>query len=148
MARGRALEKSVISVVAKNLNVKVNSCGAIIDPRYPVVIGSPDGVGDGFVMEVKCPTCEKVISNYLTKEDRPKDKYYAQIQLQMFLYKCRKGYFCVADPKFEQNNKVTVILVKYSEVYVKSLIDKSVSFWKINIFPKLLQSAACCLIDK
>lgn len=35
---------------------------------------------------------------------------------------------------------VTILPVSYNDKYVKELIGQVVSFWKLNIFPKLYES--------
>jgi len=67
-------------------------------------------------------------------------KYKAQINLQMFSTGVTKGLFIVADPDFENTKQVTMKWIEYDQDFTKLLIDKSITFWKKNIFPKLIES--------
>jgi len=51
-----------------------------------------------------------------------------------------KGLFIVADPDFENIKQVTLKWIEYDQDFTKLLIDKSMTFWKESIFPKLLES--------
>lgn len=53
--------------------------------------------------------------------------------------KQKKGLFCVADPNFENNKKITTVWLTYDEQFL-SIIEKAIEFWKHNIFPRLLKS--------
>ena len=67
-------------------------------------------------------------------------KYKAQMNLEMFSTGLSKGLFIVADPDFEINKKVTLKWIDYNQDFTTSLMEKSITFWKNNIFPKLLDS--------
>lgn len=57
-----------------------------------MIAGSPDGIfQDGFV-EIKCPVSEKTYFNYI-KDGKPTNKYYAQMQIQMYLTGIKKCFF-------------------------------------------------------
>lgn len=47
-----------------------------------MIAGSPDGISDDFVIEIKCPTHADTLNSYI-RNDKPTEKYYAQ--MQMFL---------------------------------------------------------------
>ncbi|KAJ8915458.1 hypothetical protein NQ315_003221 [Exocentrus adspersus] len=100
MARGINLEKSVIVAVEEKLHMKLKPCGIILIKRYPIFGASPDAITDEFVVEIKCPTKEKTVTNYI-KNNQIVNKYKAQIHLQMLATEKKKGLFCVADPNFE-----------------------------------------------
>ena len=52
----------------------------------------------------------------------------------------RKGLFCVAKHNFEETGELITIWVDYNEGFLKNMIEKALQFWKINIYPKLLES--------
>lgn len=139
MKRGRRLEHSVIKSVQNILKKRVKPCGLFLSPQYPMIAASPDGICKDAVIEVKCPTSESTKTNYINNGSIS-EKYRAQIQLQMFVTKMRKGYFCVAHPDFEDSKKVDVIVVDYDSEYVSNLLVNVASFWKSNIFPLLIRS--------
>ncbi|KAK5639483.1 hypothetical protein RI129_011221 [Pyrocoelia pectoralis] len=118
----------------------VKNCGLILDPSFPVLGASPDAIGADFVVEVKCPTSIKTELNYI-KDGKINNRYLAQIQLQMFMCKLEKGYFCMAKHDFETTKNMEIILVEYNEGFIMDLINRSMLFWKKNIFPILINSA-------
>ena len=82
----------------------------------PIFGSSPDGLSDEYVIEVKCPTNEKTVTNYL-RSNVPAPKVKAQIRLQMhFAYK-KKGLLCVAHPDFETSRTVDIVAVQYDCTY-------------------------------
>ncbi|XP_043478494.1 uncharacterized protein LOC122513004 [Leptopilina heterotoma] len=139
MERGKKLEEKVITEVEKQLKLSINKCGMFLVPSLPMVAASPDGINSEFVVEVKCPSSEKTIENYL-KNGQLSQKCKAQINLQMLAAEKKKGLFCVADPKFENNKNFQFVWVKYDENFTNKIIKNSVDFWKQNIFPALLNS--------
>ncbi|KAF9793822.1 hypothetical protein SFRURICE_010215 [Spodoptera frugiperda] len=92
MKRSRKLESSVIKTVQNILKKRVKPCGLFLSPQYPMIAASPDGICKDAVIEVKCPTSENTETNYI-RNGNISEKYLAQIQLQMFVTKMRKGYF-------------------------------------------------------
>ena len=50
------------------------------------------------------------------------------------------GLFCVADPLFEQNKKITTVWLAYDANF-STTIKQAIHFWKQNIFPRLVISA-------
>ncbi|KAL4718152.1 hypothetical protein ACJJTC_003367 [Scirpophaga incertulas] len=90
MKRGRRLERSVIKYVQNILKKRVKPCGLFLSPQYPMIAAYPDGICKDAVIEVKCPTSESTKTNYI-HNGSISEKYQAQIQLQMFVTKMRKG---------------------------------------------------------
>ncbi|KAJ8667698.1 hypothetical protein QAD02_009361 [Eretmocerus hayati] len=54
MKRGRALEKFVLRALASKLKLEIKKCGLILIPEIVVIGASADGLGDDFVVEIKC----------------------------------------------------------------------------------------------
>lgn len=138
MKRGRDLEKRVMEVVSKNFKIEINNCGMFLRPDLPLFGASPDGITDDFVIEIKCPSKDETFKNYMTRKREIAPKYKAQIQLQMYLANRKRGIFCVASADFEKTKDLTAIIMDIEEDYIHDLIDCATSFWKVNIFPKLL----------
>lgn len=136
MRRGRDLEKKVRKVLAKEMNIPIKDCGLMIDHLNPIVGASADGITEDYVIEIKCPKFSRTVSHYIA-DNKVQQRYFAQIQLQMFLHRKEKGVFCVADPEFETNKKIQVVIVDLEETYCKDMIEKSVKFWNDMLFPKL-----------
>lgn len=84
MKRGRFLENEVREVVAKKLGKKIKNSGLFISQEHPMLAGSPDGICEDSVVEIKCPISSKTYLNYI-KNGRPSKKCFAQVQMQMYL---------------------------------------------------------------
>lgn len=141
MERGKTLEKEVLKCLEKKVGANFKYIGLQLNPKYPIFGASPDALYDDYCVEVKCPTSEKSISFYLTKDKRISAKYNAQVQLQMFLLNKTKCLFCIADPDFENNSKLQYIWVDYDEKHTEFLLDSAEQFWKENIFKHLYDDA-------
>lgn len=57
----------------------------------------------------------------------------------MLFAKKSQGYFCIADPQFETNGKVTVIVENFDDKFIKAVMKRAANFWKNSIFPILLK---------
>ncbi|XP_046744287.1 uncharacterized protein LOC124410167 [Diprion similis] len=141
MERGRRLEKEVIKLLKEMLKTNIEDCGLLVGARFPVIGASPDGVGDDFVVEIKCPMTRKAESRYIAANHQIAKKFLAQIQLQMFMKQVKKGFFCIANHDFETSHKIRLICVDYDEDFVLDLIEKAIAFWKENIYPLILRAA-------
>uniref|UniRef100_A0A8D8SYM1 YqaJ viral recombinase domain-containing protein n=1 Tax=Cacopsylla melanoneura TaxID=428564 RepID=A0A8D8SYM1_9HEMI len=141
LKRGRELEDSVLLEVGKKLNIpNIQKCGLFINPEWPVLGASPDGLTEKHVFEVKCPSSEKTKINYI-KDGNITYKCLFQMLLQMKFAGKKEGIFCVADPDFEQSRNVTTIHVPYDAGLCDQVLKDAVEFWKKAIFPHLYRSA-------
>lgn len=139
MQRERNLENTVVKEVERIINKKLEKCGFVLIPKSPIFGASPDAMGDNFVVEVKCPSSEKALVQYISN-GQITAKYKAQIHLQMIAADTKTGLFCVADANFEKNKKVNLMWIDLDQNYISSLMDKAMDFWKYNIFPKMINS--------
>ncbi|KOB68049.1 Alkaline nuclease [Operophtera brumata] len=139
MKRGRMLEDKVRKTVSTRLGKKIQKCGLMLCKKYPMLAGSPDGICEANVIEIKCPISEKTLKNYV-QNGKPTQKFYVQMQLQMYLTGLHKGYFCVADCNYSVNKNVDIISVTFDDKYVSDFIKVLVSSWKDNVYPLLYQS--------
>lgn len=139
MKRGRELEELVIAEIVKKLKVTIEKSGLILIPSLPILGASPDGMGDYFVVEIKCPHSDKTLKNYIS-DGKISNKCKGQINLQMLAAKKKKALFCVADPQFECNKEFQFLWIDYDKEFTDSMIDKAVSFCKQHIFPVLMKS--------
>ncbi|CAH0599465.1 unnamed protein product [Chrysodeixis includens] len=135
--RGRKLEKHVLKVIEDKLHVKIKQSGFML--INGILGASPDGVGEDFVVEIKCPASEKTVKSYI-QNDIVNNKYKTQILCQMLACKKSKGLFCVADPLFETTKNIHLVWVDFDEVYINEIINKAEAFWSLYVFPKLLES--------
>ncbi|KAJ8668959.1 hypothetical protein QAD02_000218 [Eretmocerus hayati] len=88
MKRGRILEQRIFDELYRK-GYKVSKCGIFILPAYPILGGSPDGISDDYILEIKCPASESTFKNYLHNGNIT-PKYKAQMMLQMFVARKRK----------------------------------------------------------
>lgn len=140
MKRGRILEDEVKKVVESKLRKKIRRCGLLLSTEYPMLAGSPDGIFEDGIIEIKCPLNEKTYKNYV-KNGSATEKYNVQMQVQMYLSQKKKCLYCVADPDFSNNKKVEIINVSFDFDYVDNLIKNNLlNFWKCNIYPLLYHS--------
>ncbi|XP_063893363.1 uncharacterized protein LOC126054673 [Helicoverpa armigera] len=140
MKRGRILENEVRKTVSNKLGKKIKHCGLMLSKNYPMIAGSPDGICEDSIIEIKCPMSAKTLKKYIVN-GKPTIKFYVQMQLQMYLTGLKKGYFCVADSSYSANKNVEIICVSYDEKYVLNFLDVIVSLWKENVYPLLYQSS-------
>lgn len=133
MERGRKLEKLVSAEVAKRLDLQIQDCGIFLIPSHPFLGASPDGVGKDFVLEIKCPSSERNVKYYI-ENGKITERYKAQMMLQMFAAKRKRGIFCVADPNFENNKNFTHIWIEYDEKFTDELIKKVTKFWEVQMW--------------
>lgn len=111
--RGRRLEKLIIAEIEKELKLKIEKSGLLLISSLPILGASPDGIGCDFILEIKCPSSEKTIENYLPK-GQISEKCKGQINLQMLAAE-KKGLFCVADSNFENNKQFKFVWIEYDE---------------------------------
>ncbi|GBP66044.1 hypothetical protein EVAR_37691_1 [Eumeta japonica] len=121
MKRGRILEDEVRKTVSANLEKKIRICGLFLSKSYPMLAGSPDGICENSIIEIKCPMSQKTVKTYVNN-GKPTQKFYVQMQLQMLLTGHKKGYFCVADCNYSANKKVDIMEIMYDEKYVSDFL--------------------------
>jgi hypothetical protein len=134
--RGLNLEKQVFAKL-KTSYPEIQEIGVIINNAYPIYAASPDGINKDFIFEIKCPAKTSTVKNYLKDDGSIANKFKAQMNLQMLLSGRKKGIFCVADVKFEENNETTEVEIDLDEKFCAALMLRSGKFWKNCIFPKL-----------
>ncbi len=138
MKRGRNLEKDVLKSVERKTKQRFQTSGLILSKDHPIFGASPDGINESCLLEIKCPFSDKARSSYLDSSGSVKEKFLAQMQLQMHFSKKSSCYFCVANPKFEENGNFELILVDYDQEYAEDLMESALAFWKKAIWPILL----------
>ena len=139
MERGRNLEDKVLKVVQQKQNSAIKKCGFIVIQKVPFLGASPDGIIQDCPVEVKCPGNSKTYANYVSN-GQLKDKYKAQIMLQMYAMNKKKGLFCIADPEFEKNKSVEMFWIDWDEKFFFQLLFSASLFWKECNFERLLKT--------
>ena len=142
ISHGRIYERKALLEFEKKEKRKVERCGLFVDPAYPYLGASPDGLTDNgkSLVEVKCPfsardsmICPETVP-YLCKENnkislRKNHNYFFQVQGQLCLTRKEKCYFVVftrkdlfieeisQDPAFFQNEMLPGLKKFYEKYY-------------------------------
>lgn len=137
MKRGTDLEGHVFAVLQKEYP-SLRNAGLVLDPQFPWMGASPDGLADDFVLEIKCPYTPKTYECYIDVNKLSK-KYFAQIQLQMHMTHKTKALLGVAALDFEKSRRVTQVWIDYDKQYVDKVMAEAFEFWTKGVFPALLR---------
>ena len=141
MRRGRDLEPRVLQAMEKRLGQRISRSGVIISRRHPIFGASPDGVTeDGTIVEVKCPSKDSTMAQYISSDGGVCAKPYAQLQLLMQMAGTTRSYFCVAEPDFEISGAIRVLSVTLDEQYCSGLISACTRFWARTVFVRLCRN--------
>ncbi|XP_055589666.1 uncharacterized protein LOC129741878, partial [Uranotaenia lowii] len=135
MQRGTDLEGHVFNVLKKQYP-SLRNTGLVLDPQFPWMGASPDGIADDFVLEIKCPYTPNTFACYIDVNKLSK-KYFAQIQLQMHMTHRTKALLGVAALDFERSRKVTQVWIDYDKEYVDGVMEEAFEFWSKGVFPAL-----------
>lgn len=111
---GKDNELNALKEFMKIMGITVKSCGLFVDRNYPFLAASPDGlIDDDGMVEIKCPykarnllpedAIEQKMIQFATFEDgkfrlKRTDKYYYQVQGQLFVTGRKFCYFIVWTP--------------------------------------------------
>ncbi|XP_050088691.1 uncharacterized protein LOC126572979 [Anopheles aquasalis] len=137
MKRGTELEGQVLAELQKEFP-SLRPTGLVLDPAYPWMGASPDGIADEFVLEIKCPYTPKTYACYVDVTKLSK-KYFAQIQLQMHMTHRTKALLGVAALDFETTKKVSKVWIDYDKEYVANIMEDSLAFWREAVFKAMLR---------
>lgn len=136
MMRGTVLEEYVFKEVQKEYPA-LKRCGLIMCHKtHPLFAASPDGLHQDFVLEIKCPGTTNTFQQY-TNLDKLNKKYFAQIQLQMFVTGKKKALLAVASLDFETTRKITKLWIEYDEEYTTQMIKDASEFYEQAVYPAL-----------
>lgn len=115
MARGKDLEDEALSTVNFITGLDFKKVGFIDSGRgYGC---SPDGLCDGYGLELKCPLIQNHVE-YLAGGELPK-KYLAQVQGSMAVTGFKEWYFCSYHPGV----KPLIVRVDRDDEYCSKLIE-------------------------
>lgn len=137
MKRGTDLEGHVFAILQKEYP-SLRNTGLVLDPEFPWMGASPDGLADDFVLEIKCPYTPNTHACYIDVNKLSR-KYFAQIQLQMHMTRKTKALLGVAALDFEKTRNVTKVWIDYDKEYVDGVMSESFEFWQKGVFPALLR---------
>lgn len=150
---GRETEESALECYRIKRNPLVKKCGFVVCVKEPWIGVSPDGVdiGCNILIEIKCPMSGKehglewMLENckatklYIKKREsgfelNKNHKYYAQIQLSMYVLGCVTCDFIVYS-KYE--NDFIVLEIQFNEEYVRSLISSLKQVYFQHLLPEI-----------
>lgn len=83
-------------------------------PEYPIFGASPDSLTNELIVEIKCPSSENAVNNYM-KDREITYKYKAQMNFQMLATNKQKSLFYVARPDFEISREYIHVFIVYNE---------------------------------
>ena len=152
---GQKYESVAVNLYEKSMGVKIRSCGLFVCKEHPFLAASPDGLGEGFIVEVKCPYTNRAhgITSLTTpflketqnsansdgkslslKKGHP---YYYQVQGQLLctnMKVCRFIVFTLA-----KENNLVVIDVPRDDDDIRFMLEKLTSFYEDHFKSKLLR---------
>ena len=155
-----AREKYAEIMAASHDEFTVASCGLVLNPEWPHLGASPDGVvcckccGNG-VLEIKCPYCHrydsvKDLSNDSSSCLKTSDldnslhldqdhAYYFQVQTQIFLSQVAYSDFCVCTfPPGTTSPQIHIERIYPNYQLWHTCVDKSTEFFQTCLLPELL----------
>lgn len=136
MMRGTVLEEFVFEEVKKEFP-ELQRAGLIMNHKvHPFFAASPDGLHEDFVLEIKCPNTQKTFETYVNVNKLSK-KYFAQIQLQMYITGKSKALLAVASLNFEKTRNITKIWIPFDDDYMTDMLEQAMEFYERAVFPAL-----------
>jgi hypothetical protein len=136
MYRGTVLEEYVFNEIKKEYPT-LQKCGLIMNHKInPFFAASPDGLHEDFVLEIKCPGTKNTFEQY-TNLNKLNKKYFAQIQLQMYVTEKKHALLAVASLDFEVTRNITKLWIDFDAEYVNEMIEHASEYYEDAIFPAL-----------
>ena len=123
LEQGKILEEYARPAFTLETGLPVEQVGFITgdDPRTGC---SPDGLGDGFGLELKCPAIVNHV-RYLLDGKVP-DEYIIQVQASLFITGLPVWYFC----SYRRNFPLVVVKVAPDEKYQTAFKTALAGFWQ------------------
>lgn len=118
-------------------NKPYKECGLLLSAPYPYLCGSPDGICEDYIVEIKAPKTTDEFEKYMQGKEIVGPKYMAQIQIQMFLANVSKALYCVLSPNFETSGSLHYVWVEANMPQVYSMISAVEDYWKNIVFPRI-----------
>lgn len=139
--RSRKLKPVIREALEKELGKPINESGLILNNKYPAFAATPDGIGDNFVVEIKCPANDwemgVLYGNKAPKLENLNFRFKYQLLLQMLLCEKDRGCLCIADRYFEDNKKITYFIMEQHKHSIETVVSAAMQSWKEKIFPYL-----------
>ena len=143
----------------QHVKFQVAECGLFINPLWPYIGASPDGVISceccpKGVLEIKCPFChrDECISDAVTNDKNfclteadgrisldHKHPYYYQVQTQIFVCDVQYCDFCVCTFSGDEESTIHIERIFRNNAFWKDqCLPKAESFFKTCLLPELL----------
>lgn len=149
MLYGSENEKTALLQYEALTGKTVSSVGLVIPPNVPFIACSPDGLvaDENTLIEVKCPKMGKTkkliefvpLLPFWDKSKLPslvfkkKHKYYAQIQISIYILQSKSCDFVV----FSQIDGCQIVRIAYDEEYAKKLVQDLYKAYFLKIIPRM-----------
>lgn len=146
MEYGIANEPIAVKQYEAEKGVEVKRCGLFVDPKYPFLCTSPDGlIGEDGLLEVKCPFSAKS-SNSLVEVVEAKHDIGVKINENKFFLPSTHKYYYQIQGQLAITNREWCDLFVWSPKDTEIIrIQRDVNFWEKNV-PKLQQFyIECCV---
>lgn len=146
---GKDNESKAIKDFERVIGEGVIACGLFVHPEHPYLAASPDGLlGERSIVEIKCPykakdfTPEEAIKSKLIQfaniEDgslslKKNDKYYLQVQGQLFVTGRESCYFVIWTP-----HGIIYEKIYRDEACWERMLPKLKEFYFEHMLPKIL----------
>lgn len=134
-------KRSILTEISKCYKTNIQHCGILLDLAYPIFCAAPDGLGSELVVEIKMPSTQEEYEKYLINNETIPPKYFAQIQMQMFLANREKALYCVVAPDFAKSGAVEYINVTLKKTFIEPLFAEAEFVWSKLIFPVIQRHA-------
>lgn len=134
-------KRSILAEISKCYKTNIQHCGLLLDLAYPFFCATPDGLSSDLVVEIKMPSTQEEYEKYLINNETIPPKYFAQIQMQMFLASREKALYCVVAPDFAKTGAVEYINVDLKKALIEPLFAKAEDVWNKLIFPVIKRHA-------
>ena len=128
MKEGLRQEQSIREFCEKEFQTKITPA-TIQSLKIPIFVASLDGIDEnGVIYEFKYSSDEFC---FIKKEQKPSDKYYAQVQFQLYLSKAKECIFAVKNHNDEFAYIKVLADAKFQVSMIKS-IDKFIYDYLVN----------------
>ncbi len=134
-------KRTILSEISKCYKTNIQQCGLLLDLAYPHFCATPDGLSSELVVEIKMPSTQEEYEKYLINNETIPAKYFAQIQMQMFLASRQKALYCVVAPDFVKSGAVEYINVDLKKTFIEPLFAKAEDVWNKLLFPVIKANA-------
>ncbi|KAJ6644048.1 hypothetical protein Bhyg_09014 [Pseudolycoriella hygida] len=135
-------KRSIIDEISKFYKTNIQHCGLLLDLAFPFFCATPDGLSSELVVEIKMPSTQEEYEKYLINNEKIPPKYFAQIQMQMFVASREKALYCVVAPDFAKTGAVEYINVSLNKCFIEQLFAKAEDVWNKLIFPIIRRQGA------